>query len=64
MFVACQGGHLNMVKDLIQLGANVHASMKVIARSINFSKERNMRNSNGINGSTLSRNVNLVIRYT
>lgn len=53
-----------MVKDLIQLGANVHASMKVIAGSINFSNEKNVRNSNQRNGSTLSRNFNLVKRYT
>lgn len=29
LFVACQGGHINMVKELIALGANVQASMKV-----------------------------------
>lgn len=50
-----------MVKNLIQLGANVHASMKVIVRSINFSKEKYMRNSNERNDLTLSGNVNLVI---
>lgn len=29
MFVACQGGHIEMVKYLISLGAQVHVTMKV-----------------------------------
>lgn len=30
MFVACQGGHINIVKELLNRGANVHVAMKVI----------------------------------
>lgn len=29
LFVACQGGHENMVSELLSYGANVHACMKV-----------------------------------
>lgn len=29
MFVACQGGHVNIVKELLNRGANVHVAMKV-----------------------------------
>lgn len=29
LFVACQCNHLNVVKELVQRGANIHAKMKV-----------------------------------
>lgn len=36
LFVACQYGHIDMVKDLIALGANVHVTMKVNLRDFLF----------------------------
>lgn len=29
LFVACQGGHIEMVRELLALGANPHVTMKV-----------------------------------
>lgn len=30
LFIACQGGYVNIVKELLNAGANVNAFMKVI----------------------------------
>lgn len=34
LFVACQCNHLNVVKELVQRGANIHAKMKVSIDSV------------------------------
>jgi len=34
LFVACQGGHANIVKMLLEVGANVNAFMKVRQKSV------------------------------
>lgn len=41
LFIACQGGHVSLVKELINCGANVNSCMKVSPKLVVLSEYQN-----------------------